>query len=76
LIYTDVDGVYTTDPRVCEDARRGSGGNSQASKGGSKEFDSLMNDLPEDQARVAKDLVKRGYVSKEKYVEDYNNIPR
>ncbi len=22
LIYTDVDGVYTTDPRVCEDARR------------------------------------------------------
>lgn len=22
LIYTDVDGVYTTDPRICEDARR------------------------------------------------------
>ena len=22
LIYTDVDGVYTTDPRVCEDAQR------------------------------------------------------
>jgi hypothetical protein len=58
------------------EGRGNSGGNSQASKGSSKEFDSLMNNLPEDQARVAKDLVKRGYLTKEKYVEDYNNIPR
>ncbi len=55
---------------------RSSGSNSKSGKGDSKEFDSLMNNLPEDQARVAKDLVKRGYLTKEKYVEDYNNIPR
>lgn len=55
---------------------RGNSGGSKSTGNSSKEFDSLMNNLPEDQARVAKDLVKRGYLTKEKYVEDYNNIPR
>ena len=49
----------------------GSGGNTKTT---SKAFDDLVADMPEDQARVARDMVKRGYVTKEKYVEDYNSV--
>ena len=53
---------------------RSSGGNSGADKGGGKSFDALMARLPEEHARVAKDLVKRGYITKEKYVLDYVSL--
>ena len=53
---------------------RSSGGNSGTDKSGSKAFDALLARLPEEHARVAKDLVKRGYVTKEKYVSDYQTL--
>jgi hypothetical protein len=56
------------------EGRRTSGTGAGNSKGGSKAFEELIASMPEDQARVAKDMVKRGYVTKEKYVEDYNSI--
>ncbi len=52
--------------------RQSAGGGT--SKPSSKAFDELIASFPEDQARVAKDMVKRGYVTKEKYVEDYNSV--
>lgn len=50
----------------------GSGGGSGDK--GSKAFETLVADMPEDQQRVARDMVKRGYITKEKYVEDYNSV--
>lgn len=49
-------------------ANKGSG------KGSSAGFDALIASMPEDQAKVAKDMVKRGFITKDKYVEDYNSI--
>lgn len=52
-----------------------SGGSTQvADKGSNKAFDALIARLPEEHAAVAKDLVKRGYVTKEKYVQDYQAL--
>jgi len=39
-------------------------------------FEKLLSGMPEDQAKVARDMVKRGYITKEKYVEDYEAIGR
>lgn len=43
---------------------------------GSGSFEKLLGTLPEDQAKVAKEMVKRGIITKEKYVEDYEAIGR
>lgn len=48
----------------------------KAKNTGSGAFDKLMASLPEDQARVAKEMVKRNVLTKEKYVEDYEKIGR
>ncbi len=54
------------------ESRRNAGGGKD--KGNSKAFEDLIATMPEDQARVAKDMVKRGFVTKEKYVEDYLSV--
>lgn len=54
------------------ESRRGTTSSSNTKSAGS--FEKLMASLPEDQARVARDMVKRGYVTKEKYVQDYEAI--
>lgn len=43
-------------------------------KSGDDAFSKLLAGMPEDQARAAKEMVKRGILTKEKYVEDYNRI--
>lgn len=43
-------------------------------KSGDADFDKLMAQMPEDQARVARQMVKSGLVTKAKYVEDYTLI--
>ena len=53
---------------------RSTGGNNTPSASGSKAFDTLMSQLPEEAVRVAKDFVKRGLITKEKYVEDWNAV--
>ncbi len=55
-----------------ESRRNTSGGGQSKTTGAS--FEALMGTLPEDQVRVARDMVKRGYMTKEKFVEDYNEI--
>src|ERR1700682_2505370 len=55
-----------TGPPSPDGEGRSSGGNSSSGdKGGAKAFDALIARLPEEHAAVAKDLVKRGYVTKE-----------
>ncbi len=49
---------------------------SKSTKGGSGSFEKLLATLPEDQARVAREMVKRNVLTKEKYVEDYERIGR
>jgi len=39
-------------------------------------FEALLRSMPEDQARVARDMVKREIITKEKYVADYEAIGR
>ncbi len=56
------------------ESRRSSGGNTTTSSKGDAAFNKLMADMPEDQAKAAKELVKRGLLTKEKYVEDYNSF--
>ncbi len=53
-------------------SRRSEGGKGAPS--GKAAFDKLLAGMPEDQARVAKDMVRRGIVTAEKYVEDYNAV--
>ncbi len=43
---------------------------------GGQAFEKLMADLPEDQANVARGMIKRGLMTKEKYVEDYERMGR
>lgn len=45
-----------------------------SSKSSDGDFDKLMASMPEDQARVARQMVKSGLVTKAKYVEDYTLI--
>ena len=50
------------------------GGGTKATTSG--EFDKLMATFDEDEARMAKALVKSGALTKEKYVEDYKSLQR
>lgn len=50
---------------------RGTG--SPVQKGGS-EFDSLLAELPEAEAQIARNLVKRGHVTKEQFMESYKQL--
>jgi len=40
----------------------------------SRSFEKVLANMPEDQARVARDMVRRGVVTKEKYAQDYEAI--
>lgn len=53
-----------------------SSGKATTSARGSNAFEKLMADMPEDQAKAAREMVKRGLITKEKYVEDYDAIGR
>lgn len=66
---TKVGAQQRVAPSPDGDGTRAVGGNTKASGGTS--FEKLMTRLPEDQQRTARDMVKRGYLTKEKYVEDY-----
>jgi hypothetical protein len=48
--------------------------NSGSTKNVDGAFEKLLATLPEDHARAARSLVKSGVVSKEKYVQDYDQI--
>lgn len=50
---------------------RKAGSASGANKSGKDAFDELVSQFNELDARAARNLVKQGYVTKEKYVEDY-----
>lgn len=56
------------------DGTRSSGG--PGAKGGSTAFAKLMATLPEDQQKVAKDFVKRGIMTQDAYVEQYDSMRR
>ena len=55
---------------------RQSNGKGSATDAGGKAFESLMANLPEDQQKAARHIVKLGLVTKEKYVEDYERMGR
>lgn len=54
-----------------EGRQANSGNNDKDAKGA---FEKLMAQLPEDHARAARALVRDGHVTKEKYVQDYDQI--
>lgn len=56
------------------DGKGDRGGGSPPKKDSGSEFDRLVASLPEEQAVIARNLVKRGYVTKEKYVEDLKAV--
>lgn len=43
-------------------------------RGSASEFEALLAELPEAEAEVARNLVKRGYITKEKYMQDLKAI--
>ena len=47
---------------------------SKADNKSAASFESILASMPEDQQKVARDMVKRGTVTKEKYVQDYQMI--
>jgi hypothetical protein len=49
-------------------------GGSPPKKDGNSEFDALLSSLSEDEAHIARNLVKRGHVTKEKFIEDYKLV--
>jgi hypothetical protein len=51
---------------------RRNGSAQSAGKSGKDAFDDLLSGMDEMAQRAARNLVKQGYVTKEKYVEDYN----
>jgi hypothetical protein len=53
-----------------------SSGGSTSKDGGSKAFDALMATLDETAVKVARDFIKRGVMTKEKYVQDYETMGR
>ncbi len=61
-------------PALDGEGRSSTAGRAATTKGSTQAFEKLMDRLPEDQARVARDLVKRKYITAEKYVEDYESI--
>lgn len=46
----------------------------KSGKAGGDKFEQLMNEMPEEMAKAARNLVKAGHVTKEKYVEDFDLI--
>lgn len=50
------------------------GAGSPARKDGNSEFDALLSELSEDEAQIARNLVKRGHVTKEKFIQDYKLV--
>lgn len=53
-------------------SNRGAG--SPARKDGNSEFDALLNELSEEEAQIARNLVKRGHVTKEKFIQDFKLV--
>lgn len=53
-------------------SNRGAG--SPARKDGNSEFDALLSELSEDEAQIARNLVKRGHVTKEKFIQDFKLV--
>lgn len=49
-------------------------GGSPSKKDGNSDFERLLSELSEDEAQIARNLVKRGHVTKEKFIEDYNLV--
>lgn len=56
------------------DGKGDRGGGSPPKKDSNSEFDRLLASLPEEQATIARNLVKRGYVTKEKYIADLKAV--
>lgn len=55
-------------------SNRGAG--SPARKDGNSEFDALLGELSEDEAHIARNLVKRGHVTKEQFMQDFKLVNR
>lgn len=53
-------------------SNRGAG--SPARKDGNSEFDALLSELSEEEAQIARNLVKRGHVTKEKFIQDFKLV--
>jgi hypothetical protein len=53
-------------------SNRGAG--SPARKDGNSDFDALLAELPEDEAQIARNLVKRGHVTKEQFMQDFKLV--
>jgi hypothetical protein len=53
-------------------SNRGAG--SPARKDGNSEFDALLGELPEEEAQIARNLVKRGHVTKEQFMQDFKLV--
>lgn len=49
-------------------------GGSPSKKDGNSDFDRLLNDLSEDEAQIARNLVKRGHVTKEEFMESFKLV--
>lgn len=47
---------------------------SPARSGGNSDFDALLAELPEAEAQIARNLVKRGHVTKEKFMQDFQLV--
>ncbi len=56
------------------EGRQASGAKSGTSKDASTSFKALLAEMPEEHARAARQMVKNGLVTEEKYVEDYARI--
>jgi hypothetical protein len=52
-----------------EGASGRAGGGSPSKKDGNSDFDRLLDNLSEDEAQIARNLVKRGHVTKEEFME-------
>jgi hypothetical protein len=56
------------------EGRQASGTKGPQSKDASASFKALLAEMPEEHARAARQMVKQGLVTEEKYVEDYARI--
>jgi len=58
------------------DGKSDRSGGRPPTKGGGSEFDQFVNDLSEDEAQIARNLIKRGHVTKEEFMSSYQLVNR
>ncbi len=56
------------------DGKSDRGGGSPPGKAGNSEFDQLMGELSEDEAQIARNLIKRNHVTKEEFMQSYKIV--